>query len=121
MIAVAGEAAAGSGPGPLWLFGGGRSGAFTALRRATPRPLLRLEEAVAAALLERFGEQPEPAGEAIAGFEAQLLARVAVAALRSAAIRRRALRGDGRRAPSMERLLEEAFAILSRSVPPPAR
>ncbi len=46
-------------------------------------------------------------------FQAQLLGRVAVAALRTAAIYHREQAGDGDGSPGIERLLADAFAHLA--------
>jgi AcrR family transcriptional regulator len=86
------------------------------LRRATPRPMRRLEEAIAVAIMERLDAVPvapaEPPAPGRAAFQAHLIARVAVAALRTAAItyREQVRRGD--RPPEFRRLLEDAFAQL---------
>jgi AcrR family transcriptional regulator len=115
MLDVAGQGAADLGPARFWLFTD-QPQPFALLGRATPRPLLRVEQSVAAALLERL--DPEDGDEAPptypAEFEAQLLARIAVAALRSAAIRHRQLeaRADTD-SPGVEQLLQDAFAMLA--------
>lgn len=104
-----GRAAAGPGPvPPLWLFGAGSS--LRGLRRAAPRPLLRLEASVRDAILVRMGAA---AADADAQFSAQVISRVAVGALRSAIIRHRELRAAGDvAAASVDRLLGQAFAII---------
>jgi AcrR family transcriptional regulator len=113
MTAIAGELAAGGGP----LILTEASQPLALLRRATPRPLRRLEQSIAAAILHRLEAAPggitQPPGQPTADFRAQLLARTAVAALRTAAIyHREQLRGDAS-SPGLERLLRDAFAVLT--------
>ena len=96
MLEVAGQARDRFGPLDLWLFST-QPRPFAAIRRFTPRPLVRLERAIADAILARssggaLGAEPGSPGPQ-AEFEAGVLARVAVAALRSAVIHRRDL-GD---------------------------
>jgi AcrR family transcriptional regulator len=84
---VAKQAGLSAAPGPLWLVSAGPRGARPL--RSTGRPLVRLEDTIAAALLAR--QQPgEPAGADTADrdyeFEAHVIARICVAALRSAII-----------------------------------
>jgi AcrR family transcriptional regulator len=92
----------------LWIFGEGPR-ARRLLPRATPRPLLRFENSLADAIR---GRMPETMSEADR-FRAELLARVAVAAIRSAAIRHRRLIDQGRPSPGIGQLLRDAFATLS--------
>jgi AcrR family transcriptional regulator len=95
---------------PLWLF------ADTAerneiLQRSTPRPLIRIEEAIAEALLAR-GDGDSDSTESRR--EAELLARVSVAVLRSAGVFRRRLMAVGdERAADLATLVREAFAQLA--------
>ncbi len=117
MLDVARQGAADLGPARFWLFTD-QPQPFALLGRATPRPLLRVEQSVAAALLERLDPEHRDPGEASppypAEFEAQLLARVAVAALRSAAIRHRQLEARGETdSPGVEQLLLDAFEMLA--------
>lgn len=121
MNGLARPTARGRGPGPLRLVID-LPGPLAGLRRATQRPLRRLEEAIADALLSRL------ASGAVASrlsnsralppaFEAQLLARVGVAVLRTAAIRHRQLEAAGAPgSPGIDRLLEAAFASLAELV-----
>lgn len=82
------------------------------LQRATPRPLRRLEDAIAAGLLERAEEgRRSPLGP---DHEARLAARVAVAALRTAANRLRDLQAADRSAANFQQALADAFAALAR-------
>ncbi|MGE5134657.1 MAG: TetR family transcriptional regulator [Gemmatimonadota bacterium] len=89
---------------------------LASLRQAGQRPLLRLESAVAdaiAARLEAAAGSTAGTGGAI-DFQADVIARVAVAALRSAVIRHRELRKGGDPAPpGLDELLGQAFAIVS--------
>ncbi len=118
--AVAGLA---TGTGGVWLLGEGAQ-PLALLRRVTPRPLRHLEQSVAGAIMHRLSAAPAaagagpgaPAGVPAAEFEAQLVARVSVAALRTAALQHRAAGGG----PGIERLLRDAFARISQltSAPP---
>jgi AcrR family transcriptional regulator len=117
MAAIARQAAAEQGTPPLWLFSEGPP--MRTLRRFEPRPLLRLEGSISAAILTRIraertaaDSQPAPAG-ADEEFATRVLGRVAIAALRSAVIKYRELRAAGAAAPrTVEQLLDEAFAII---------
>ena len=111
MLSVSQQASA--EPAPLWLFGD--QPARAGLRRSGPRPLLRLEATITEAVLDRRG-----AGRAATApadpeeeFQAQVIGRVAVAAFRSAVIYHRSLaaRGEGA-SPGVERLLDQAFAVI---------
>ena len=83
---------------PEWMFNDGPH-PFEVLARAAVRPLLRFEEAIAGALADRGS-----------GEEGPLVARVAVAVMRSAAIRRRA---EGLEEPgSFAGFARKAFAQL---------
>jgi hypothetical protein len=90
---------------------------LAALRRAKPRPLRHLEEAIAAAVMPRIQATADaagrPPGSPSAEFQAQLLGRIAVAALRTAAIYHREQAGEGDDSPGIERLLADAFAHLT--------
>lgn len=77
-----------------------------ALRSAFLHPLRRLEDVIADALRERRGATE-------ASFHDEVIARAAVAALRSAVMRHRALLATGRESPGVIRLLQDAFATLS--------
>ena len=121
-VALAREASAEPGPAPLWLFSEGLP--MRTLRRFEPRPLLRIEASIAAAILTRIRtdhtaaeSRPAPsAGDE--EFRSRVLGRVAIAALRSAVIRYRELRAAGTdragtdRAGTVEQLLDQAFAII---------
>jgi AcrR family transcriptional regulator len=114
MISVGQQASAGPGPAPLLLFS---DRPFAGLRRSAPRPLLRLEASVAEAVLARLGAgraTDESAADPEEEFRAQVIARVAVAALRSAIIGHRELQARGEAAShSVEQLLDHAFAVIS--------
>ena len=115
MTAVAGQHAAATGAGATWILTE-TSQLLALLRRATPRPLRRLEQSIAAAILHRLEAAPggntQPPGPP-PEFQAQLLARVAVAALRTAAIYHREQVRGGATSPGVERLLRDAFAQLA--------
>jgi AcrR family transcriptional regulator len=108
-------------PVPLWLF---HDRPFANLRHLAPRPLVRLETAIADAIMARLraaalngeagggGEGTRPDQEQV--FQAQVIARVSVAGMRSAVIRHRQLRRDGDPSPpTVRQLLGQAFMIIS--------
>jgi AcrR family transcriptional regulator len=112
MTAMAGDLARGEPGQQAWV---SRAQPLAALRGAGQRPARRLEQAIAEGLLARGQPAPAaggpPPGPPEAEFEAQLIARVAVAALRSAVLWQRGPAGtDG---PGFERLLAGAFTRLS--------
>ena len=124
MLAVARQAAADTGPAGLWIITE-RQQPLALLRRAAPRPLRRLEDSIAGAVRDRPGTAPGPAspspGASDPQFQAQLLARVAVAALRTAVIRHRQLQAHGgTQSPGIERLLRDAFTTLTNLTSPRA-
>jgi AcrR family transcriptional regulator len=85
---------------------------FRSLPRPSIRPLRRLEDVIAAALAARahgFGERDDRTPT----FEDEIAARVSVAAIRSAAIRHRALLATGAASPDIARLLDRAFATVA--------
>jgi AcrR family transcriptional regulator len=77
------------------------------VRRSSPRPLRRLEAAITDALHARRGSPQED-------FADQVVGRIAVAALRSAAIRHRELLATSGVSPGLAQLLTEAFATISK-------
>jgi AcrR family transcriptional regulator len=100
------QASANPGNAPLWLFADTPQ-QYALLQRSAPRPLMRFEASIADAVVARTGDSAE------ARRRADLLARVSVAVLRSAAIHRQRLLTDGaRRLPEVEELLREEFASL---------
>jgi AcrR family transcriptional regulator len=108
LLGVVHRAEADAGATRLWLFSESPR-PRSLLPRATPRPLLRVEDSVADAIRGRLAGTPSDGEE----FGAQLIARIAVAALRSAAIRHRQLLGEDRPSPGIGRLLQDAFAALA--------
>ena len=112
MLTIGRTAEQDGGPAPLWLFSG-RSG-LRDLRRTAPRPLLQLESSIAAAVLIRLGGSDGPAWpDAGPEYAARVIARVAVAAFRSAMIEHRERRAaGGSDQAGLERLLDAAFAII---------
>lgn len=113
MVAVAGQLSAETGPsGVSTLMEQPRPLAL--LRRGTPRPLRRLEAAIAAAVLDRMAE-PDRTETLL---RAQLLARVAAAALRTAVIQRRGQAHGALAGAGIDQLLREAFTVLADLVEP---
>jgi len=114
MASVAGRARELDGA-PLWTFGD-RPRRRALLPRASLRPLQRLETSIADALLARdpaalrdlAGPDPDPR------FAAELLARLAGGALRTAAMRHRRLEAaEEGSSPGVAALLDEAFSLLA--------
>ena len=94
-------------------------------RRSADRPLRRLEDSIAAAVLARLDPEQSDADHARPldsppRVEARLLARTAVAVLRTAANQYRDLQAAGAASPGVERLLRDTFATLARVVQPPS-
>lgn len=83
-----------------------------ALQRASPRPLRRLEDTIAEALRERQGAVEVSFGD-------EVIARATVATLRSAVIRHRVLLGANQVSPGVARLLQDAFAVLTKGAEAP--
>jgi AcrR family transcriptional regulator len=77
------------------------------VRRSSPRPLRKLETAIADAVRARRGG-PEPE------FDDQVLGRLAVAVLRSAAIRHRESLATTGASPGLVPLLTDSFAAVAR-------
>lgn len=90
---------------PVWLLHR-RPRPFEVLGQSDPRSLLRFEDAIAGALRDRSADGPGNDGQ-----DCDLLARVCVAVIRTAAIRRRALEQDGG-TPDAAALLEQEFGRL---------
>lgn len=99
-------------PVPVWLF---RDRPLADLRQVGTRPLLSLETALTDATLARLnataGGRADP-GDPPVEYRAQVIARVAVAAMRSAIIHRREQRGRGEDSSGAGELLTQAFTIL---------
>jgi AcrR family transcriptional regulator len=112
MSAVAGDLAADAGPGGAWILTD-LPRPVAVLRRATPAPLRHLERSIAEALLARPAEPGRDADPATGRLRAQLVARAAVAVLRTAAGRHRELVREGVPSPGVEQLLRECFAELA--------
>ncbi len=121
MVAAAGQITAGTGHGGAWILADS-SQPLALLRQVTPRPLRRLEQAIAEAVLPRIsaaagdgGSSPAAGGRgsspAVAPeFRAQIVARIASAALRTAAGWHRELARGDRGSPGIAALLDDAFA-----------
>ena len=121
LVSVATQTAVSAAPGPLWLVSASPPAAR--LWRSTARPLVRVEETIASALLAR----PLPFSDAdgdLSGpdydFEAHVIARICVAAMRSAIIELRGRLASSGTAPQaasaahdLQDLLARAFAIIA--------
>jgi AcrR family transcriptional regulator len=118
MSAVAVELAADPATGGAWILTDLPRPVAT-LRRATPAPLRRLERSIADALQSRPGEAERAGDPATARLRALLVARAAVAVLRTAAGRHRELVREGEPSPGIERLLRDSFAELADLTRPP--
>jgi AcrR family transcriptional regulator len=112
MSAAAGRLAADAATGGTWILTD-LPRPVTVLRRATPAPLRRLERSIAEALLSRLAEPGQADDPVTAALRAQLVARAAVAVLRTAAGRHRELVREGEPSPGVEQLLRECFAELA--------
>jgi AcrR family transcriptional regulator len=100
---------------PIWLFTN-QPRRFELLLKSAPKPLLKFEDAITNAILDRTSGR----GDSEAEFAAQLIARVSVGILRSAAIRQRELEATlGANAPKIDATLEAAYATITRQVPEP--
>jgi AcrR family transcriptional regulator len=94
-------------PRPLWMFTDGPPG--PRMRRSAPALLYRFEAALAAAVRSRLAD----GGPVAADYRAEIVARAAVAACRSAFIRDWQLRTEGvPDRPSLPELLRQAFTVL---------
>jgi AcrR family transcriptional regulator len=113
MTALAGDVARDE-PGPqAWLLSAERP--LAVLRRVEPRPARRLERAITDALLARLDVAEDAADSRHtpkeAEFDAQLVARIAVAALRTALLWQRGHARPG--GPAFQHVFGEAFTRLS--------
>jgi len=108
LVQLAGEIAAGAREPPVWSIGEGAD-PYAILQRAGPRPLWRVEKAIADALFARGESGAEP----VSYLRAEIIARVAVAIMRGVVIRRRELElaGDAP-VPSLAELAAEAIGEL---------
>ncbi|MGH9122924.1 MAG: TetR/AcrR family transcriptional regulator [Acidimicrobiales bacterium] len=82
------------------------------LQPGTPRPLLRVEEAVTEAARQRVSAGDGLRLDSSAEMQTELLGRVAVAALRSAVSRHRVLISTPEGSPGVPALLDAAFASM---------
>jgi hypothetical protein len=113
IIALAREVAQDRRGQPIWLFTSNRN-PYQLLMKSAARPLLRYEQAITNALLDRTSGR----GDSEAELTAQLIARVSMAILRSAAIRKRELEATGDTdAPPIDRMLETAYQATARHIP----
>lgn len=122
VLAAAGETGQlGMQPVPVWLL---NDRPFANLRQLTPRPLLQMETTFAAATLSRLrataadspasADRRDPATGLRQEFQAEVIARAAISALRSAVIHHRKLRRAGEPGPpGIPDLLVQAFTIIS--------
>jgi len=118
MIGVAEQArGAGTGLAAVWLFSKRPSPA--SVRQSAPRPLLRFEDAVAEAIWPRIAgaNTPDNRTDPDINFASHVIARVAVAAFRSAMIGyRELLATDPAARGNPGELINSAFAIVSAQV-----
>lgn len=113
LVQLAGEIARGDRDPPVWSVGQS-SDPYAVLQRAGPRPLVRVETVIADALFARGQDGAEP----VSRFGSEIVARVAVAIMRSVVIRRRELELAGDRpVPSLATLAVEAVSELQAAVP----
>ena len=113
IIALAREVAQDRRGQPIWLFSN-HPNPYQLLLKSASRPLLRYEQAITNALLDRTSGR----GDTDAEFTAQLIGRVSIAILRSAAIRKRELETvGGTDAPPIDRMLESAYEAIARHMP----
>jgi AcrR family transcriptional regulator len=107
MVALVAEIRQNPESAPLWMFADTPQ-QYELLQRSGPRPLVRFEASITDAVLARTGVSSQ------ARREAELIARVSVAVLRSAGIHRRRLLAEGRKhLPDLEQLVGEEFASLT--------
>jgi len=94
---------------PIWLFTN-QPRPYELLQKSAPRPLLRFEQAITDAILARTDPEPDAATR----FNAELVARVAVAILRSAAIYQRELElTDSPGSANIQKILQHAHTTLA--------
>ncbi|HET9123377.1 MAG TPA: TetR family transcriptional regulator [Solirubrobacteraceae bacterium] len=98
---------------PIWAAGDGAN-PYAVLQRAGSRPLLRFEAVIADALVARAATGAEP----VPRFRAEVVARVAVAVVRSIVIRRRELELAGETpVPTLAAVAAEAMVALEAALP----
>jgi AcrR family transcriptional regulator len=94
----------------VWVFA--ETGERGLLRRATARPLLRVERAMTSALLTRGDDGAETAPSRRERLQAELIARVSIAVLRTALNAHRRMRAENEKSPGVAVLLDDGFALL---------
>ena len=98
---------------PIWLFTN-QPRPYELLLKSAPKPLLKFEDAITNAILDRTSGR----GDSDAEFAAQLIARVSIGILRSAAIRQRELETAlGANAPDMDATIQAAYDTVALHVP----
>ena len=98
---------------PIWLFTN-QPRPHELLLKSAPKPLLKFEDAITNAILDRTSGR----GDSQAEFAAQLIARVSIGILRSAAIHQRELETTlGQNAPKIDAMLEAAYETIALQVP----
>jgi AcrR family transcriptional regulator len=98
---------------PIWLFTNDPQ-PYELLLKSAPKPLLKFEDTITNAILERTSGH----GNSEAEFTAQLIARVSVGILRSAAIRQRELETTlGSNAPKIDATLDAAYHTIALQTP----
>ena len=113
LTALAREISGGTRGKPIWLFTN-QPRPYELLLKSAPKPLLKFEDAITNAILDRTSGR----GDSEAEFAAQLIARVSIAILRSAAIRLRELETTrGANAPKIDATLEAAYETIALQVP----
>jgi hypothetical protein len=113
IIALAHEIAQDTRGQPIWLFTY-HPNLYQLLLKSASRPLLRYEQAITRALLDRTAGRGDTETETLA----QLIAGVSIAILRTAAIRKRELEATGGTdAPPVDRMLAAACEVLARQMP----
>jgi AcrR family transcriptional regulator len=112
LTALAQEIAQDTRGKPIWLFTN-QPRPYELLLRSAPKPLLKFEDAITNAILDRTSGH----GDSEAEFTAQLIARVSIGILRSAAIHQRELEATpGANAPKIDAALEDAYETIARQV-----
>jgi AcrR family transcriptional regulator len=98
---------------PIWLFTN-QPRPFELLLKSAPKPLLKFEDAITNAIMDRTSGR----GDSDAEFTAQLIARVSIAILRSATIRQRELETTaGANAPKIDATVDAAYETIAQQVP----
>jgi AcrR family transcriptional regulator len=113
LTALAREIAQDTRRKPIWLFTN-QPRPHELLLKSAPKPLLKFEDTITNAILDRTSGR----GDSEAEFTAQLIARVSIAILRSAAIRQRQLETTpGASAPKIDAVLDAAYETIALQVP----